>query len=536
MRLLNVIRYSVLGIFFLSLVVVAYLPSEMIFNSPDESANALFAWQFSNENILSFVSKFSGAWSDIVHPRSMLVINDLIVPIGFVGFPIMCGLLAKIFGNWFILLFTPLIATFAVFAWRKLILFIYKNESIADLSALFLLIHPAFWYYCSRTLMPNAGFVSLLIISLYLFICDPFKNYFNKKRVSEILSGLCVGIALTFRASEVIWIVLIITFLFVYYRKKINSKQIVLFVAGIVMLILPFLYINNSLYGSPITTGYTVGVDQLEVSNVASIDEQVTGVASLVFDFVFPFGIHEMNIIRNVWNYVFVLYPWMSLLAICGALIMLRDRKWKVLLVILCFLFAWLSLVYGSWNFHDNPDALVITLGNSYVRYWIPIFVISSVLTACFIEKVTLFLNKKKKWLGTAVKYFAIAIMAYLSIQLVVFGSDGFVSTIKSINSFAYKKQIVLENTPADSIIIADMADKYLFPQRQVIFSLRDERVYEAIIPMLDIAQVYYFGITIPETDIKYLESVIFNDKVELLPVVTVNDETLYQFIYLNNE
>ena len=37
---------------------------------------------------------------------------------------------------------------------------------------------------------------------------------------------------------------------------------------------------------------------------------------------------------------------------------------------------AWLLVVYGSWWFSDNPDPTAITLGSSYVRYFLPLYIL----------------------------------------------------------------------------------------------------------------------------------------------------------------
>jgi len=116
------------------------------------------------------------------------------------------------------------------------------------------------------------------------------------------------------------------------------------------------------------------------------------------------------------------------------------------------------------------------------------------------------------------------------SSRLVIWGVDGFVQTHQNLESFIEKKNIVLEQTPDDSIIVVDMADKYLFPGRNVMTPLRDDQVYAYIPEMVDVTDVYYFGITLPEVDIEYLETVVFiNSGLVLDEIVTIGDETLYQ-------
>ncbi|KKS11102.1 MAG: hypothetical protein UU63_C0017G0022 [Candidatus Uhrbacteria bacterium GW2011_GWF2_41_430] len=131
------------------------------------------------------------------------------------------------------------------------------------------------------------------------------------------------------------------------------------------------------------------------------------------------------------------------------------------------------------------------------------------------------------------VKTWLIIFLVFLfSVRLVIWGNDGFIQTHDNLESFTEKKQIVLEQTPPDCIIIVDMADKYIFPDRSVITPLRDENVYQAIPEILDQTSMFYFGITLPKTDIEHLQSVVFAENdIQFRKIATVGDESLYAII-----
>ncbi len=522
-------RIVVITAFFLSLLIFAITFREGVFNSPDENANALFALQLANSNSLTIPIMYEDAWSILVHPRSTIVVKNFVVPVSFVGFSALCGLFIMIFGDWVMLLFTPALAVFCIITWRKIIFSLFNNNRLADLSAIFLIIHPAFWYYSGRVMMHNVVFISFLIFSAYFFICKPFNKIVQSREyINIILSGVFLGLALFCRASEGLWVLGIVAGLFIYYRKSISAKYIILWSASLAIALIPFFVINNSLYGSPLLTGYGAQYEVVSEATGVQVGQGVNYL-SVLFDFIFPFGIHEMNILRNVFRYIFLLYPWMSILAIAGLIYVFKQKQWRTYIVITLIMSAWLACVYGSWNFHDNPDADALTIGNSYVRYWLPVFVMMSAFCALCIDKI---LSIKLKKSGIIIGSTIIIVAMLLSANLVILGEDGFVQTAKNINSFEHKKQIILEQTAEESIIIADMADKYLFPQRQVVVPLRNDDVYASIPSMLDATQVYYFGITIPKIDIEYLENVVFgSSNVKLREVVTIEDETLYQFI-----
>ena len=48
----------------------------------------------------------------------------------------------------------------------------------------------------------------------------------------------------------------------------------------------------------------------------------------------------------------------------------------------------WLILFYGSWSIRDNPDPSAVTIGSSYLRYRLPIFVISVLPVAWGLERI----------------------------------------------------------------------------------------------------------------------------------------------------
>lgn len=536
------VRGIVLALFFFSVVFFAFSSSEMIFNSPDEHANAMFAWSFAELRELAIPSIFSQDWGVLVHPRSTVVVDQTIVPVSFVGLSVICGLFASVFGDSAILLITPILAVLAIMAWRQSIFYLFGQERLADLAAFFLMIHPAFWYYTGRTMMHNIGFVALLIIGFYFIVCRPFDVHWHKKWfVDEILAGVMVGLALAFRSSEVVWIMAIIGGLVIWKWQTVGWRRLIVFGVGFMIALIPFLALNNALYGAPWLTGYMMdssiplltkeGVGEVaEAQGVATAtDQALPGILGILF----PFGIHEMNILRNVWHYGFVLYPWMSTLSILGILFVFKKKEWRSWLVMTLGLSLWMALVYGSWMFSDNPDASVVTLGNSYVRYWLPLFVFGSLFAAVGIDRITGWLEKQKMPFASAFLWVIVFVVSLLSIRLVAWGPDGFVQTHHNLEAFIQKKQIVLDYTSEDSIIVVDMADKYLFPDRQVVTPLRDETVYAYIPEMMNATDVYYFGITLPEGDIDYLENSVFEGKnIELQEVAMAGDETLYRLIH----
>lgn len=505
-------------------------------NSPDEQANYIFTKNFANNFSLSVKDDLNLDLFGLVHPRSTVVIGNAILPGSFIGLPVFYGLIGRALGDSSILFITPFFAVLAVLAWRETIKKFFKDQKLADISAIALMIHPAFWYYGGRVMMHNIAFISFLIFSVWFLVPNVErwgKASPNAQRWVECLfAGVMVGFALAFRSSEVVWVggLVVIGSYYLYQRSK-SIKKPLIFLATIAVVLLPFLAINNHYYGGYLESGYTVETPiptQTSTSaSIQNINEPLPGVLGLFF----PFGIHELAIVRNVYKYCFQIYPWMSLLAVAGlAIVVVKHRKeknWQALLIMLGALSVWLGVVYGSWTFTDNPDPRVVSLGNSHVRYWLPLFILSSPLIAKAILELSLKLKNKIKPKITITTITVILIA--LSAHLVFFGQDGFVATRSALGEFEQKRSKVLEKTEADSIIIVDMADKYLWPERSVVEPLRSEVTYQMIPILIESAPLYYFGLTLPLEDLNYLNNEkLAEDRVVITPILQVSNETLY--------
>ncbi|MBU1126637.1 hypothetical protein KJ758_03430, partial [Patescibacteria group bacterium] len=185
----------------------------------------------------------------------------------------------------------------------------------------------------------------------------------------------------------------------------------------------------------------------------------------------------------------------------------------------------WLAVVYGSWTFNDNPDISLVTLGNSYVRYWLPLFILASPFAAKGIYQLSRLVPESKFQATLLILPTTIAVV--LSFWLVFFSVDGLVPTRNHLFEFAQKREYILSSTENESVIIVDRADKFLFPERRVVVPLRSEQTYAAIPNLEELTSLYYFGITLPPEDIQFLEeSLIPGMEIEIIG--TINEESLY--------
>lgn len=534
------------AIFLLSLLGLPFLGAQDgLFLSPDENAVAQFA-NVRASNWFGLVDQFE-RFDSLVHPRSVLSFEGELVPASFVGLPVIFGLIGSILGIWIQPFLTPLLAILGLlgifFFIRK-----YFDSRFAVASTVLLAIHPAYWYYSMRGFMANVPMVVSLIGAAWLGSSSIVWRFFGV--------GLLVGLAGFLRTSELVWILPAVLGIFIINRKSIKGDQIVQFVIGLVLMLGLMAAVNYQAFGSPWLTGYTLSSANVETiepvgSDAASTIESSGTQAwlSRAGDILLPFGFHERSILRNTWSYGVALYPWMTILAVVGFIAVidrLRKRSidsgspafafWKTLIVIAPLISIWLFVLYGSWTLFDNPNRDLISIGNSYVRYWLPIFVLATPFAALGLSLIAqkLSLIARPEIRLTATRYLIVIILficTVLSTHLVYFGHDGVVPSIAALESNRQKREVVTSLTEDQSIIIVDRADKYLWPKRAVIVPLRSESTY-AVMPKIvsDGVVLYYFGITFPEKDLTWLNTVKLPPLgLQITLVETVGDETLYR-------
>ena len=534
----SLLRFLVPVIFFVSTLGLALdVPSD-VFVSPDENASSVFATLFATEQQLWLEEPINEQLGGIVHPRSVIAIGERLIPVSFLGLTVLYGSIGSLFGPWILGWLTPIIAMFAVLAWRALVRELWKDDTLANLSAIALMIHPAFWYYAARGMMHNVLFVALLIFAAWFWIVKPLHQCDRHALFDVFASGACIGLALATRGSEIVWIAIAVAALMYVARKTITTVKIATFVIGIAIALLPFATLQTSLYGAPWNTGYTVESEE----SAESVEEVSTDLSafdqwlenSTIGSVLLPFGIHEMNIVRNTLNYGLWLYPWVTVLGLIGILLLARDRKYRTWLWLTISVGIWLLIVYGSWSFNDNPDPTAVTIGDSHVRYWLPLFVLMTPFIAHTIIDFSSRWSSKWRFPSRAVGERSIAtliviVCTLLSINVVFFAPDGVLAARANLYEAAEKRDTILEHTDADDIIIVDYADKYLFPDRRVIVPLRDDRTYGAMNDIVELTDLYYFGITLPQEDIDYLNNEKLAEmELGIESVVEIGEETLY--------
>jgi hypothetical protein len=472
------------------------------------------------------------------------VVNSLQVPGGFLGLPLIYGILGKVVGIVNIPLITPVIALLGVIAWGLLVRRLY-GATVGGLAALLLAVNPAWWYWSARTMMPNVPFVSFLLLSAYFFVCRPFAaslerheaEGFHLLRNSDYaIAGILFGLALAVRPVELYWLVLAAAVAAVVIRR-LPWKGIAIAVVFSFMLLAPFAALNHSLYGSLFTTGYGDVAASVAGDAHPGMGARLLGPLRPV---LFPLGFAPRTAFANFWTYGLRFFWGWAVLVGAAALLLLRERRYrgtgplsvsdKAFLAMGTIVVVWLVFFYGSYVLSDYSVPGAVTIGISYTRYWLPIFLLSTLPVALALARLAGRYGGKR-WFRP-VSAAGLLLLILLSGRTVFSAELEGLSAVQATLTDNYvKHEVIMEMTEPEAIIITDRSDKIIFPDRSVIYPLRSERTYSLLPEAVSYKPTYYFGITLPEQDVKYLREVKLPPLgVTIDPVVTIGDETLYRF------
>lgn len=541
-------------------------------SSPDESANYYFTLNYANNKSLSSYDPAGIITQGWTTPRSMRNDSGFIKPVSFLGIIIVFGSLASFFGNFLIPILTPLFAAIGIIVFYLLTKKLF-NDKIALYSAFLLSFFPVYIYYSIRALFHNVLFIVFFLLGLY-FISSIFLK--NKEKVegfkvsfaekirkffgfsggykkylsflSSFLAGIFIGLAIITRTSELLWLLPFLLIWWIFYFKKVSFLDVVVFLSAIFFALLPSAYYNQILYGSYFYGGYNeLNTSVNEISNISSGLFSSFNLSFLresllkLYDLIFYFGFKPRQSLSIFNDYVVKMFPFIFWPGVFGFLLVFikntYKRKRKINFYILAGLFVsfFLVMYYGSWKFSDNPGVGRVTIGNSYTRYWLPIYLwlmpLASWFLVYFSEALFSFNKIAKKtayYLKLGLQSVFILIYIIFSLSFVFFGSEeGLVYW--RYNNILDKNmaKVAISKTEEDAIVVTRHFDKLIFPDRRVIVaSFPDDDLSLAVSKLVDIYPVYYLHFTLNENDIKYLNERRLNQhnlEIEALAMTGIN-------------
>ncbi|MDD5071966.1 MAG: glycosyltransferase family 39 protein [Patescibacteria group bacterium] len=554
--LLAVIFLSVIFFFGVSSYNLIVQDGDFIkWSSPDESANYIFSKLYGQTGAMTMFEKYNLVGEGVIHPRSFSSAGGSLKPVSFLGIILIYGFLASLAGFKILPFLTPAFAAVGIIFFYLFIKKLFGSRN-ALISAFLLAFFPPYIYYSARSMFHNVLFVALLIFGLYFGLLMVGKKYRRKNLnllswLFAALAGFFFGLAIITRTSELLWLAPMLLIVWLSNIKKIGFTKLVIFLSFMFLAALPALYWDQILYGSALAGGYPEMNQSVKTLAQASGDlVKSTVVGNLAYsrevfhkikDTIFYFGFAPKQSIKMFYHYFAAMFPWLFWPATLGAFLFLqRFGKWKKKHFVYSAAYGLICLIllfyYGSWLFHDNPDPKSFTIGNSYTRYWLPIYLGVLPFASLFLIKFTRVLfplwqegsppadsmitlaDKTRKQFGRTRRTFLVngsravllILVCFVSISFVLFGSEeGLLYLAQNQKMARHELGKVLSLTESNSIIITRYHDKIFFPERKVIVGLfDDENMNARYARLVNYLPVYYYNFTFPEKDLNYL-----NDK-----------------------
>lgn len=431
------------------------------FSSPDETANHFFTKQFIETGKLS--APADGPLASLIKPRSVGWQENQLIPSSFIGLPLLYGAVGKVFGGWSIYFFEPLLASVAVFLFYLTLKRIF-SPSIAAASAVLLCTQPVFVFYAMRPFWHNGLFIELIIIAGALLL----RSFASPRWWSYGLFGFTLSLALAVRSAEIAWVALSVLLIALVYRQKISWRYVGFAACGAVCVFVPLLLFQFQTFDSVLPTSY-----HAVVSLTSDEATPVQQSAQLLGRLLIPFGFDPMTFFNTFFRYSLqLMFPWFTI-GLFGAIqyIVRQFRAgtgsyayavWVILLSI------WLMVYYGSFTFTEFVDPSAVLIGNSYARYWLPLYVLIIPFTVSFLFSLARRLLPRQPRLMAAA---LLIVLTGIGIQQIVNDRHFGMSNMEQsyFQPAERKLETILKNTPTDAIILAGPDDKIYWPKRRVV-------------------------------------------------------------------
>jgi len=230
----------------------------------------------------------------------------------------------------------------------------------------------------------------------------------------------------------------------------------------------------------------------------------VTGnMSAITKKIILPFGFNLKNAAGNFISYYVKIFWYLFWPAFFGGLWILYDwqntaKNKKIYFVVFVVVSLILGIFYGSWHIQDSIAKNSITIGNSYARYWLPMYLMSLPLAVLFFQQATSLLSRWQKVLfKPLIAIIFIAGFFLLNFNTAVFGkNEGLYYTARGINANKILTPKVLTRLEGNAVVITKYLDKFIWPRRKVMaIDIFSEQAHAAASRLVELGSpVYYYG------------------------------------------
>ena len=498
-------------------------------NSPDEASTLFFITTYARTGALRVTEPMNAAVGDLLHPRAVAIVDHDIAPGGFLGLPVLYGAIARAIGVWVIPIITPLLSALALLCFFDVCRRVFSGR-IAWWATVIVMVHPAWIVYTIRGLFPNVALCAFVIMGAWMFVCaSSMRSRGWWHACLWIAGGAAMGTALALRPTAAGWVGA--SMLFWALAVHVPWKRAVYALCGAAFPLALLLFFQARVYGSLFATGYASSASD------TLVPQAFTHTSSLLLSFLSalfaPFGMHIAALVTHGYLYLLFFFRWMSLPLARGVFEWMRERQETARIRRLyAFWYSGMSCMllvyYGSWSLSDSTIAGP-TLGTSFVRYWLPIYVFGAPFVGWVGVRWYDAIRRKRVFLAyCAVLFFLVwsGTFAYAVTD------ESILSIARTVRTEAKVRSSVLAATESRAVVLTDQTDKTLFPARRVIvFDPMDEAAILRALPILVAEVPVYYLTQHPET------AVIFLNRYRLASTAytfkkqqTIADYTLYAF------
>ncbi|MDD5779195.1 MAG: glycosyltransferase family 39 protein [Candidatus Thermoplasmatota archaeon] len=438
---------------------------EVSFTTPDENVNLFYTRYVAENHSIVYEDALNESLdTTAIRPRGMRYQEGKVVPNLFFGMYFIYGGFQQVFGflhlpDSAVLYLNPLFAVIGVWLLYFLVGEVF-DEKTALISACLLFVLPPYWYWGS--LFFSNILAVVLFIAALLF---SFKALNRERPGFYALAGLFYGLTAFVRPDFVYLYPSVLVLILVRWRS-IRIKYLGLAVLTFALSMAPLLLLNDYLYGGFLKTGQHVSLAWKGVVPPAGdrpdyLGENIALVLSAVPLSVFSFG---------------------------GFIYLLRKRKHLDYLLLLPIPI----LLFGYFFLTGQPGRFDIIVHNSYVRYFVPIYVLMLPLFVIFLLRVV-----RKRYLVAA------ALLVFISFSVFT-AYTGVLDTRRTAIYYAGKAGSIESQTESDAVIFCNSLDKILFPLRKVaLYNFSEEAIDNAASlcsRMIDMGLPVYLVVERPST------------------------------------
>lgn len=477
-----------------------------VFLSPDETANAVSARTFASTGSFRVAgSVVAVPWA---HPRSFTASSAGLLPVSFLGMPLLLGVVGKIVGSLGMIALAPLLAISVLFPLWSFTRPWGRMGQFATVIGW--MTFPTVVLYANRGFFPNLPVVCLAIWSAWL-------AWRSRSTGTLVASGLLAGLALVIRPTEVIWL---LPWIFVArlqgrgVQKRLdrNIKDAALFFAPMLAVCLFGAWLGWRTYGTWFTAGYQLRDAMPDVSAAVSS----AAVRASWFE-SWPFGFHPRNVWLNIALYlVAYLFPWF-LIAISAIALAWKKKGSKHLIALAAWTVISLTLLYGQSIYQDHVRVNAVTLANSFLRYLLPI----SVIAAASLGWCATQLLKRGRRYGSILAAPIIVLTGIFGYWTALTRDDeGIVQNKTELMKYAEVRARTTGALSPGTIILSDRSDKIFFPLFRAVSPLPSK---ELIKTLAHESVALYLRTQTPEQLREWKA-----EGMDLQPIFTVGNESLY--------